>query len=647
MLRCSRYMGLNLIHKVRFRPQRRSFGGIYRPVPDDVDDPWELEDPVSRPTAAYIEAPTIDIGTTLGSCATIDDIGILFSEYRPRLKPRELILLLSRIVDLTCRHREDCDDISSQLWPSNTFCMVPLSGLQGKVNLMRLPQVVANVYTDVISRVDTYAPTELLYLLRIGKYIRGYHNKLLRAHTERVITNSIWRLDPVDICRSVAVLASSDNVEFAKLLGHVTLKIFVEMDSKERLFVFKSLASARHGSTLFLQGSVRHALNTDLFLGNDVVQVLLCYARKPTACPPSVFESLLKRCVDLELSSLKPLELCDLIWVTCKYSNASVDMFRRCEPIILQHCYQLPGRSIAMLMWALAESGFESPELLAALESAAINSAESMSPTNVAVCAHSLAILKGFGDRSEFHSHVETEVINAISHFNGLDLAMLAEGYARLGLGSATLHQCIQEAALKYVEDLPADCLSKLLWAYGHLVGRESFFTGLQLALLQRLNQFTPHELSRALWAYAVQRFFDVKFWSTCLAMLDVDYIRGNNRCSLLYPALSELTTVRKEMLTSDVLRLLNLTRSVFTETELANYCNDTAQHIVTVLKSMDISAQFGVDFNGFILDVTFEHKGVKHAVLVYTRIKVIHVLSDPFNNMDDTERVELLSRQM
>ncbi|GBE61697.1 hypothetical protein, conserved [Babesia ovata] len=673
MLQCSRFLRLCSILRGHCRVARRSFVGIDRPVPEDFGH--EAAVVGTEPSASFgaLQVPEANLASSLDSCSSCEDVCSVFKERRPRLKPAELILLLSRVVQLGCRQRRDADQALCELWPRTDFCLVALCCLHGRHDVMHLPSGVGDMYTDVISRIDCFSPTELLYLVRMGAYIRGYHNRILRSHCERILSTSAWRLDYTDLCRTATVLAcSSDSVPFAKLIGHVCVSRLLELPQCQRMMVFGALAAAKHGSTLFLQSCVRHALNRNVFTGTDAIKALVCYARKPSACSPAVFENLLRRCVDLDLSCLEPLELCDLLWVTCKYSDMSREMFQRCEPLLLQHCATLPGRNVSMLLWALADSGFESPALLSALESAATASAASMSPANVALCVNSLSQLKGAGEASDFHVKIEEEVIANIMHFNGLDLAMLAEGYARLGLGSATLHQCIQESALRYADDLPADCLSKLLWSYGHLVGRESFFAGLQFSLLQRVNQFSAHELCRALWSYAVQRFFDVAFWNSCLTLLDVNQVRGNRRCSLLYPALADLVAVRKELLTADVLRLINLTKGMFMNDELASYCADTGERLARALGSLNITASTGDVFEGFLLDASFEHQGVRHAVLVYTRantvdsgsrpsggmilkarylrrhgIKVLHVLRDAFMAMDENQCAALLSRQL
>ncbi|CDR95080.1 hypothetical protein, conserved [Babesia bigemina] len=673
MLPCSRILRLCSLLRSHCRVSRRGFVGIDRPLPDDLFQDTAVVG--TEPSASFgaLQACETALVPSLDSCSSIEDVCSVFKERRPRLKPAELILLLSRVVQLGCRHRRDAGDSLCELWPRTDFCLVELCGWHGRLDVMRLPSGVGDMYTDVISRIDCFTPTELLYLVRMGTYIRGYHNRILRSHCERILSTCAWRLDHTDLCRSATALAcSSDSVPFAKLIGHVCTSRLLEFAPAQRMMVFGALAAARHGATLFLQSCARHALNRDVFTGTDAVKALVCYARKPSACSPAVFENLLRRCVGLDLSCLGPLELCDLLWVTCKYSDMSREMFRRCEPLLLQHCSDLPGRSISMLLWALADSGFESPALLSALESAATAAASSMSPANAALCVNSLSQLKGAGAASDFHVKIEEEVIANIMHFNGLDLAMLAEGYARLGTGSATLHQCVQEYALRYADDLPADCLSKLLWAYGHLVGRESFFVGLQFPLLQRVNQFSAHELCRALWSYAVQRFFDVTFWSSCLTLLDVNQVRGNRRCALLYPALSDLVAVRKELLTADVLRLLNLTKSMFMDDESAAYCAATGERLASALGSLGVTASTAEAFEGFLLDASFEHQGVRHAVLVYTRtntvdsgsrpsggmilkarhlrrhgIKVLHVLRDAFMAMDERQRAALLSRQL
>ncbi|GFE54556.1 hypothetical protein BaOVIS_019600 [Babesia ovis] len=668
MLRCNSYLGLRLLRTTLIHPGRRGY--IHRPLPDDIDDYPKVTTPVPRPTPA-LTIQNLDIHSKLTSCATIDDVCGIYSQYRSRLRPKELVLVLSRIVELGCRRSDDTDSLLHTLWPETDFCLVNLSGLRGKLELLRLPRPIGDVYTDVISRVDSFSQTELLYLLRIGSYIRGYHNHILRSHAERVLTSGIWRLDHLDLCRAVAVLGNTGSVDFAKLLGHVCLKRFIELHSQERIFIFNALSTARHGSSLFLQGCIRHALNADIFTGRDVIPVLIAYARKASCCPPSVFESLLKRSVNLDPTTLDSLEICDLLWVTTKFSDNGLDTFRRFEKLLLPHCHDLPGRSVSMLLWALSESGYESPDLTSALESAAIATCGSMSPTHVSICIHSLSRLRALSNAPSFHEHIQDDIIDTISHFNGLDLAMLAEGYARLGLGSATLHQCIQESSLKYVEDLPADCLSKLLWSYGHLVGLESFFLGLQFALLQRVNQFSPHDLCRALWAYAVHRFFDLTFWSNCLSMLDADSVRGNTRCYLLYPALCELTSVHKQLLTSDIIRLMNLTKPMFVAKEHGSYCDTTGEHLLDALASLGISASTGTDHKGFLLDASFTYQDIAYAVLVYTHsntigskspsggmilksrflrrqgIKVIHVLRDSFISMNAKERVALLSRQL
>ncbi|KAK1442660.1 hypothetical protein BgAZ_301780 [Babesia gibsoni] len=658
----------NMMHVIR-----RRFVSVERPLLED----FSTENyPVTRLDKTHLwdlTNQTPDIRTVMATCSSTDDVCSLFSKYRPYLKPCDLILFLSKIFDLTCRKSKNSSDSTCTLWPITDFCVADLSGRHGKVNVMRLNSSVADMYSDVLSRLNSFSVTQMLYLNRLGEFIRGYQNRLLQSHSELIISACAWQLDPSDLCRCVTVLAKhSDNVDFVKLIGHVSLNKLRHLDPVQRMVVFQGLAGAKHASTLFLQEAAKYALNPKIFVEKDVVKLLACYAGKPSSCSPAVLESLLDRASQLDLSSLEPKDLCNLIWATCKYSKKSEDVFKRSEPLIIQHCDSLPPRSISMLLWAQAESGYTSPEMLSALENAAMKNSQLMSTTNVSLCIQNIAKLKDIGDPSCFHQHIEEEVIANISHFNGLDLAMIAEGYAKLGLGSSTLYQCIQECALKYAGDLPADCLAKLLWAYARVGGNESFFSALQFHMLQRVNQFTAHELCRVLWAYAVMKFFDVGFWGNCLSLISIEHLQSNKRCSILYPALSEVIAVRKDLVSADTLRLLNHTKPMFMEEEMSRYYHNSGNRIVEVLSHNGIGATSPYDCNGFLLDAYFEdgdkHFGVlfygKHNTIGSARkpsgdmliksrylrrkgISLIHILREAFMEMDDSDAFAVVQRQM
>lgn len=640
---------------------------------DDLSTVENAHVPLDRVNPADLATWKPDFRTSVASCVSTNDVCAVFAEHRHSLKPSDLILLLSKIVEVNCQRIEANGAPEHFIWSSTIFCGIDLCGLKGKVNVMRLDSGVADMYSDVLSRIHAFTSTEILYLIRIGVYIQGYQNRLLRDHAERLLSACAWQLDATDLCRCATALAeSSNNVHFVKLIGHVSLSRFHDLDAPQRLMIFRALSSARQASTLFLQGAIRYAMNPKIFVGQDIVSVLTCYARKPSACTPSLLESLLERASNLDLTQIDPLDLCGLIWATCKHSKSPSDIFQRAEDLIIEYCPSLPARSISMLLWAMAECGYTSPELLSALEMAAIRASESMTTSNVALCVQSIANLKEIGSASEFHDHVEADIIANASHFNGLDLAMLAFGYSKLGMGSATLHQCIQECALKYAEDLPADCLAKLLWAYGRVGGRESLFTGLQFHMLQRVNQFSVHELCRVLWAYAVMRFYDVGFWRNCISMLPVEHVRDNPHCAILYPSLSEVTTVRKDLLNSDTLRLLNHTKLFFMNEELSRYCSKTADRISDALQSIGIEASSQHDFKGFLLDSYFEYGDQKYGVLVYSDhntvgkslrpsgemilkrrflcrhgLKILHVLREPFLNLNKDDASAVLSKQM
>eukprot|EP00371_Babesia_bovis_P001120 XP_001609767.1 hypothetical protein [Babesia bovis T2Bo] len=522
---------------------RRNVLTLDRPIPDDIEETRETSVQASKLPGSGSLVVNFDIAKQLSLCSRVDDVCTLFLESRLRWNPKQLLLFLSRIVALTCRANSRHDAVSQDLWPCTDFCQCSLYGWGGSSHIMRLPAAVASMYTDILSKVDALGITELLYALRLGEYIRGYHNRVLESHCERILSGCLWHLDLLDLCRAVCVLCQSTNVEFAKLLCHVSLTRFVEFSPTQRLFVFRALANAKHASSLFLRGCIRHVLNEDLFCDQGVLTVLAQYGQHPSSCSAAVFQSLLKRALSLDFGTISPLELCDLLWVTVKFSNVAPEAFSRAEPCLLPICSELPPKHVSMLLWSLAQSKYVSHALIDALESAAMATCSNMTPSQLSIALHSLSSLKPLDTR--FADHIEREVIDAIQHFNGLDLAMLAEGYARVNTGSPTLHQCIQESALRYSDELPADCLAKLLWSYGHLLGKESLYLGLQIPLLSRVNQFPAHELSRVLWAYAVHRFYDVSFWANCLSMIDIDHVRGNSRCVHLYPALSEVVQGR------------------------------------------------------------------------------------------------------
>ncbi|AFZ81212.1 hypothetical protein BEWA_006210 [Theileria equi strain WA] len=569
---------------------------------------------------SHTSSSTVEHNIT--SCQSIEDVCELFKKNRQRLSANDLIILLSRIIEVSTKTADKLPEYQDNLWIPTPFCLIPLARLYGRINILDTDKRVSEIYTDIIHKFDCFTPTQVLYINKFGDYIKGYHNNIISSSSEKLISSQIWNLDTDDLCRAGSVLASKSNdIEFVKLFTHVVLGKLIYMSHEQRGFIFKIMANSKKCSSLFLDGVSRYVLKKDFFSDSDTISILSGYAKRQSSCPSVFLKALLEKSLALDFSKINQTELYDLIWASCKYSNGLEEIFSRAHDLLLHSIDKISAKSLSMLIWSFGNSKFDSQHLFNALEKRAIDVSDNMTPSNIAICVYWLSRKLARGTKASFHENVEGVIISNIAHFNGLDLAMLASGYVDIRAGSAALHQCIQESCLKYSDDIPADCITKILRSYATIVGRESLFTSFQFHFLERIHQFPTHELCTVLWSFAVMRFYDPLFWKECIQTINFEDVIDNNRCYLLFPALSIVTEMQPELISPEVLRLLNHTRSSFWKAQIRDFSEETSEQVKRILSELSEIDDICIctDKMGFLVDISFKRNSKEFAVLLYS----------------------------
>ncbi|UKJ89636.1 hypothetical protein MACJ_002888 [Theileria orientalis] len=690
------------------------FGGILsNEVPrNGVEQPENL-DRCTKRLEADVFQESLDFNTKLYLCESVSEVCEFFSENAAKLSANQLLLMLSRIVQINsismCSKGLDYDEeieppddfkvdaLNKQFeyFPANEFCLVSLNKLKC-VNVKRLDVRVVEMFMKLMNKMAEMDKEKVLYMNKICKYISGYHRKLILSSSEDLVGPCLSQMGPKDMVRTaIAIASESENVEFVKIYISELFKNVHLLNKDQKMMIFETMSKAKRCSTVFLarfadylnecassekKGSIDEVNSADgassrvetdqKFSESEYIKFLSVYSNNQKCIPRNLFKFLLAKCLVVDFNKLSLRNLLDLVWISNKFNNVDL-ILPKVMGLLTQKIREIGPESLTMLIWSYSNSKMDNRGFHEALEQAAIDVSQELTPKNIALCAYCLSLKRADGWESRFHNHIQGDIVANINHFNGLDLAMLAYAYSSALCGSNVLHQCIQESALNYVEELPADCISKLLVSYARISGKTSLFTAFMTSFLQRMHQFPIHEFIQVMWAYLVMKFYQSAFWTTCLEVVvnNFEQVINDKRCYLLYPVLKIITQTNLVPLSSDLTRLMNHTKKYFWASQHKNKASELVSQAVRLVEGAE-NVKYDYDVDNFLVDVAFSINGTNYTLLIYNDTnafnqspigdlrlkelylsnkgcKILRILEDIWVNSDTQSQVAIISSQI
>ncbi|BAM42175.1 conserved hypothetical protein [Theileria orientalis strain Shintoku] len=702
--------------------------GVLRKGAEQLQNP----DRRTRRLESEFRQESLDFSSKLYLCERVSEVCELFSENATKLSANQLLLTLSRIIQInsisvrskSIDYDEDIEppedfkvdaiDKGHDYFPANEFCPVPLNRLKC-VNVKRLDTRVVEIFMKLMSKMAEMDREKILYLNRMCRYISGYHRKLVLSSSEDLLGAYVSQMDAKDMVRTaIAVASESENVEFVKIYIAELFKNIDSLNKEQKMIIFETMSKAKKCSTVFLVrfaeyindcASAERGCGIDEVDSSDVassrvdsdqkfgegeyIQFLSVYSKNQKSMPRHLFKHLLARCLVVDFNKLSLSNVLDLVWISNKCGSVDL-VLPKVTGLLTKKIAEIGPESLTMLIWSYSSGKMENRGFHEVLEQAAIDVSQELTPKNIALCAYSLSLKRADGCESRFHNHIQGDIVANISHFNGLDLAMLAFAYSSALCGSNVLHQCIQEAALNYVEELPADCISKLLVSYARIPGKTSLFSAFMMSFLQRMHQFPVHEFIQVMWAYLVMKCYERAFWTTCIEVVSNNFeqVINDQRCYLLYPVLKIITqitiissassifatvtnsfAVNLVPLTSDLTRLINHTKKYFWASQLKNKNSELVSQVVKLVEGAE-NVKCDLDVDSFLVDVAFSLNGTNCTLLIYNDTntfnrapigdlrlkelylsnkgcKILRVLEDFWVNLDTPSQVAIISSQI
>ncbi|GAB68818.1 hypothetical protein PCYB_142460, partial [Plasmodium cynomolgi strain B] len=363
------------------------------------------------------------------------------------------------------------------------------------------------------------------------------------------------------------------------------------------------------------------------------------------------------------------------------------------EKVILENIKNFSASTVSMLIWAYSTVEGKNPqvrfsnELYFELKERALELHQGMTPKQLSNSVLGLAIT--VGRTVSWDGRVDTEVHEAVERhllrmgggtekggstieghpkvrvvqgtflnlFTSEDLSNLCYAYSLVRSGSRELHSLIQAAILKKQSDLSPQEIAKIAYAYGNMYFYASYtlLSSLQYEILQRMHQFSHHEICDILWCYCVNKFLDANFWKCMLRAIDMEKL-GDSRCCLLYSSLSYVNLIDSSMLDSyNTLRVFHLVSEPYWRFQIAEYLHSFADDVVDAMckentlvgaksagegEKLDRGVQEAdahirgsqrdhpfecvkkaYDFEGFLIDIYFEHMSRRYAVFLYSAL--------------------------
>ncbi|XP_953023.1 uncharacterized protein TA08010 [Theileria annulata] len=655
----------------------------------------------------------LDFKVKLDLCENVSEVCNLFSENKGRITPNELLNLLSKVIQInsiirSSKNHDSEDNIpipdfkagfdfedNVDYFPPADFCSVSLNNFR-TVNIKRLDPRVSEIFIQLVNKSDNLTVEQILYLNRICEFIKGYHTKVILSFSEDKITPSIYKMDETNLIRTAMVLARrSENVDFVKMFISEVFKKIHLFNNSQKMLLFQLMSNSSKCSSIFLtcfSEYLEYTTKSDCkqvssphstFTERDFIRFLTSYANNQKCISKELFKYLLSKCLVADLNELKLDEIMDLLWVSNKFN--SVDLFLpKVKDFLGSSLEQIGPNRLTMLLWCYSNSNIIDIQFHKNLEDAAISLSDQLTTKNISLCAYGLSLKSVPGSESRFlntiqgifpitlHHDILDDIVSNIIHFNGLDLSMLAYSYSRHLCGSSVLHQCIQEGLINYVEDLPADCITRVVYSYARISGKQSLFNSFVYSIFQRMHQFPIHEFVKVLWSYLAMKFYDHKFWTTCLETVvnKFDLIINDKRCYLLYPVIKILVKLKITPETKDLTRLANHVSKFFWDSQHRNQTSQVVSKVLELIPEVH-DVVFDSNEDNFLVDVTFgKSDGTRYSVMIYNssnmfnqcpiadlRLKelflsnkgynIIRVLEDVWVSLDTNDQIKVIQSQL
>ncbi|KJP88222.1 hypothetical protein AK88_02169 [Plasmodium fragile] len=378
------------------------------------------------------------------------------------------------------------------------------------------------------------------------------------------------------------------------------------------------------------------------------------------------------------------------IWTSAKHFKDYPVLLVKSEKVILENIKNFSASTVSMLIWAYSTVEGKNPqvqfsnELYFELKERALELHQHMTPKQLSNSVLGLAITVGrtvsWDGRvdTEMHDVVEQHLLRVgggtekgvsrvgrqpkvrvaertfLNLFTSEDLSNLCYAYSLVRSGSRELHSLIQSAILKNQSDLSPQEIAKIAYAYGNMYFYASYtlLSSLQYEILQRMHQFSHHEICDILWCYCVNRFLDANFWKCMLRAIDMEKLR-DSRCCLLYSCLSYVNLIDSSILDSyNTLRVFHLVIEHYWRFQMAEYLHRFADDVVDAMYKENtlvqvksdrkgVSGEQGMeanmhgserdhpfkcvkkayDYEGFLIDIYFEHMNKRYAVFLYSAL--------------------------
>ncbi|CRG97542.1 conserved Plasmodium protein, unknown function [Plasmodium gallinaceum] len=366
------------------------------------------------------------------------------------------------------------------------------------------------------------------------------------------------------------------------------------------------------------------------------------------------------------------------IWANAKYFKDYPFLLKKCEMIILKNFKNFGSSTISMLIWAYSTVENKNNDLCfnnnlyLKLKERALMLYKFMTPKQLSNSLLGLSTTLGRTINNEgdvnidYHEEIEKYLLEKekgiiekekdiekenkknyknftfLNFFTSEDLANMCYSYSLVRCGSKELHTLLQSALLNKLNDLSPQNISKIAYAYGNLYFFSSYtlLSSLQYEILQRIHQFSHYEICDILWCYCINKFFDANFWKCMLHVINIEKI-NDPRCSLLYSSLSYVNLINSSILDSyNVLRIFNFLREYYWDFQITEYPHNFANDVIETLenendlilskkdqlnasseKNMFHYIQKLFDYEGFLIDIYFEYKNQKYAIFLYTSL--------------------------
>ncbi|EUD68838.1 hypothetical protein C922_00526 [Plasmodium inui San Antonio 1] len=398
------------------------------------------------------------------------------------------------------------------------------------------------------------------------------------------------------------------------------------------------------------------------------------------------------------------------IWTSAKYFKDSPFLLIKSEKVILENIKNFSANTVSMLIWSYSMVEGKNPqvrfsnEFYFELKERALQLHRVMTPKQLSNSVLGLAITVGrtvsWDGRvdTEMHEVVERHLLSMggasergvisiggasksevssiggkpnvhaaggssrfLNLFSSEDLSNLCYAYSLVRSGSRELHSLIQSAILKKQSDLSPQEIAKIAYAYGNMYFYASYtlLSSLQYEILQRMHQFSHHEICDILWCYCVNRFLDANFWKCLLRAIDMEKL-GDPRCCLLYSSLSYVNLIDSSILDSyNTLRVFHLVSEHYWRFQNEEYLHSFADDVVdamckenalvrgrsgrngqkgaeevhtggeeshTHIRSSNRDRPFqcikkAYDYEGFLIDIYFEYMDSPYAVFLYSAL--------------------------